>query len=101
MHKSEQAALPRGPDLAAQSRAVGLALLLREGMPGWLRAVAAASGASVAQRTIDAGEPPPAERAAGGGSAPLSGVQRDDVTILLASLVLSTRRLQCSSATEG
>jgi len=82
-------------------RVVGLALLLREGMPGWLRAVAAAIGASVGQRTIDPGLPAPAERAAGSSSAPRSGVQRDEVTILLASLVLSTRRLQNSLPTEG
>jgi hypothetical protein len=89
-------------DLAAQSRGVGLALLLREGVPGWLRAVDAVIRASVAQRSIEAVQPPAPERSADCSITPLwlSGVQRHDITTLLASLVLSTRVERCS-AREG
>lgn len=92
------------PDLAAQSRGVGLALLLREGMPGWLRAVDAVIRASVAQRrTIEAVQSPAPERSTGCSITPLwlSGVQRHDITTVLASLVLSTRRVEPCSAREG
>lgn len=90
-------------DLAAQPRGVGLALLLREGMPGWLKAVDAVIRASVAQHTAPAVRPPAPGRPAGHSITPtcLSGVPRHDLTALLASLVLSTRRVDCSSATEG
>jgi hypothetical protein len=93
------------PDLAPQPRGVGLALLLREGMPGWLNAIDAVIRASLAQRTIGAaaGHPPAPERHAACSmtSLWLSGVQRHDVTTLLTSLVLSTRRVERSSQKEG
>ena len=44
-HRSTLAML-RGRDLGSQPRGVGLALLLREGMPGWLKAVDAVIRAS-------------------------------------------------------
>jgi hypothetical protein len=48
----------------AHPRGAGLGLLLREGMPGWLDAIAAVIRASPAQRTMDTpprapAEPPP------------------------------------------
>lgn len=83
---------------AVPSRGAGLAILLHEGLPGWLAAIAAVMPPSLAP---PAGDPPAA--AGDGRSAPgwLSGAQRAEVTILLASLVLSTRRIACSSPTEG
>jgi hypothetical protein len=91
------------PDLAAQPRGVGLALLLREGLPGWLNAIDAVIHASRAQRAIGAGQPSTPERpAACGITSPwLSGMQRHDVTSLLTSLVLSTHRGERSSQKEG
>lgn len=87
------------PDLAAQPRGVGLALLLREGMPGWLNAIDAVIRTSLSQRPIGAGQPPAPERSAAGciTSLWLSGVRRHDVTTLLTSLVLSTHRVERSS----
>jgi hypothetical protein len=91
------------PALAAQPRGVGLALLLREGMPGWLNAIDAVIRASLAKPTVDAGRPPAPEHSAECGTVPPwpSGVQRQDVTTLLTSLVLSTRRVERSSPREG
>jgi len=84
-------------------RAVGLALLLREGMPGWLKAVESVIRTSMALRTPDAGEPLASEPLRKYESVPtwLSGVPRHDLTALLASLVLSTRPLENSSSREG
>ena len=85
------------PDLTAQPRGVGLAMLLREGMPGWLNAIDAVIRTSLAQRT---GQPSTPERP--GITSPwLSGVQRHDVTSVLTSLVLSTHRGERSSQKEG
>jgi hypothetical protein len=87
----------------AQPRGVGLALLLREGVPGWLKGVEAVIKTSLAQRATDAAGSPAAEPPSTYGSVPawLSGVPRNDLTALLASLVLSTRPLQrCSSREE-
>lgn len=90
-------------DLGAPARGAGLALLLREGMPGWLKAIEAVIRASLSSRSARAGEALAPEQ-----SAPcsitqpwLSGVQRRDVTTLLTSLVLSTRRAERSSPEEG
>lgn len=50
------------PDLtrasAALPRGIGLALLLREGMPGWLKAVETVLRASSAARSTDGASPP-------------------------------------------
>jgi hypothetical protein len=83
-------------DLGAHPCGVGLALLLREGMPGWLNAIDAVIRASLVQRTMDT--PPAPEHLA---PPWLSGVQRQDITSLLTSLVLSTRRVERSSPREG
>ena len=91
-------AVPR-PDLTARPRGVGLAWLLREGMPGWLNAIDAVIRASLAEQTQSAGRPPASERpAARSTTSPwLSSVQHHDVTALLTSLVLSTRHVERSS----
>jgi hypothetical protein len=90
-------------ELGAHPRGVGLALLLREGMPGWLNAIDAVIRASLAQRAMDASlRPPPEGPAERSVASPwLSGVQRHDITALLTSLVLSTRRVERSSPRQG
>jgi hypothetical protein len=91
------------PQRAAQPRGVGLALILREGMPGWLNAIDAVIRASQAERTKDTGRPSVPERSAACSvtSPWLSGVQRHDVTTLLTSLVLSTHHVERASQKEG
>lgn len=90
-------------DLGAHPRGVGLGLLLREGMPGWLNAIDAVIRASLAQRTMDTPLPPPTEHPTECSVASpwLSSVQRRDITALLTSLVLSTRRVERSSPRQG
>jgi hypothetical protein len=78
------------------SRGIGLALLLREGMPGWLRAVDAVMRASPllqATKSPDGHGQPPLENSVPHTVAPVSlwSAQLHDVITLLASLVLSTR----------
>ena len=88
-------------ELGAHPRGVGLGLLLREGMPGWLNAIDAVIRASLVQRTMDT-PPAPEQPAECSIASPwLSSVQRQDVTALLTNLVLSTRRVEHSSAREG
>jgi len=91
------------PQMAAHPRGVGLALVLREGMPGWLKAIDAVIRASRTERAMGTGQLSAPERpAARSVSSPwLSGVQRHDVTTLLTSLVLSTHRAERSSQKEG
>jgi hypothetical protein len=83
-----------------QLRGAGLALLLREGLPAWMRAVRQVLNASVAlppsndvSRSIGS---PPVAVGAPDNTVPSASVlppaQRRDVTALLTSLVLSTRR---------
>jgi hypothetical protein len=84
---------------ATQPRGAGLALLLREGLPAWMRAVRQVLNASAAlPPSIDAppsiGSPPVAVGALDitvSSASVLPTEQRRDVTTLLASLVLSTR----------
>jgi hypothetical protein len=88
---------------AGQSRGVGLALVLSEGMPGWLKTVETALRASIVSRGADSPEPslhelPPQNGAV---SVWLSSVQRHQVTALLASLVLSIRPLAREALREG
>ena len=91
------------PEMAMQPQGVGLALILREGMPGWLNAIDTVIRASQAERTKDAGQPSAPERSAACSvtSPWLSGVQRHDVTTLLTSLVLSTHHVARASQKEG
>lgn len=91
---------------AGQPRGIGLALLLREGMPGWLKAAEAVIRASLVPRateTCDSGAQPALKGAASGAAAlmTLPSAQRHDITRLLASLVLSTRRLAGLPPSEG
>jgi hypothetical protein len=76
----------------AVPRGIGLALLLREGMPGWLKAVDAVMRASPALQATNSphGDGQPALPHT---VAPVSlwSAQLPDVITLLASLVLSTR----------
>jgi hypothetical protein len=90
------------PNPVAQPRGVGLALLLREGVPGWLKGVETVIRASLAPRVTDAAGSPVAEPSGTNRSAPawLSGVANDDLTALLANLVLSTRPLQRGSSRQ-
>ena len=85
---------------ATQPRGAGLALLLREGLPAWMRAVRQVLNASVAlppsnDVLTSIGSPPVAVGASDitvSSASVLPPAQRRDVTTLLASLVLSTRR---------
>lgn len=86
-----------------QPPGIGLALLLRDGLPGWLKQVESAIQASLVQPAKDAASSPAAEPPGMQGSLPawVSGVPRNDLAALLASLVLSTRPLQRCSSSEG
>lgn len=85
----------QGSTGAGQTRGIGLALLLSEGMPRWLKTMESVLRASLAPRPVDSLDPAlpetmPRSSAARGW---LPTVLRDEVTMLLASLVLSTRPL--------
>jgi hypothetical protein len=88
---------------AGQARGLGLALLLSEGIPGWLKTVEEVLQASLAPRAVDSPDPSRHEDLPWSGAAPalLSSVQRHEVTTLLASLVLSTRPVVRASSREG
>ena len=86
-----------------QARGVGLALLLSEGMPGWLKTVETVLRAARVSRVAESPEPSlhalsPQNSAVSVG---LSSVQRHEVTVLLASLVLSTRPIAHQAWREG
>ncbi len=78
-----------------QARGIAFALLLSEGMPGWLKTVESVLRASLAPRAVDSPDPARPETIPRSGAARiwLPTVLRDEVTMLLASLVLSTRTL--------
>ncbi len=84
---------------AGQPRGIGLALLLSEGMPGWLKTVGDALRVSLAPRVVDLPESSPYEDSSPCSDAPvwLSNVQRHEISTLLASLVLATRPVAHSS----
>jgi hypothetical protein len=92
-----------GASAAGLPRGVGLALLLREGMPGWLKALEGVIRASGMLRTANAAEVPAAESPSAYGSAPewLSSVPHRDLTALLVNLVLSTRCVEHPIPNEG
>jgi hypothetical protein len=73
------------------TRGIGLAMLLREGMPGWLKAVDAVM--LQATKSPDGHRQLPLENSVPHTVAPLSlwSAQLHNVITLLASLVLSTR----------
>ena len=78
-----------------QPRGIGLALLLSEGTPGWLKTVGEVLRASRAPRAVVFPESSPHTGSPHWSAAPvwLSSVPRHEVTTVLASLVLSTRPL--------
>lgn len=86
-------------------RGMGLALLLREGMPGWLKALQWLLPTTVAvpsEAGVTAARPGLADPTTGMAlPMGLASTQLHDITILLASLVLSTRHLHGSSSNEG
>jgi hypothetical protein len=81
--------------VTGQTRGIGFALLVNEGMPGWLKTVESVLRASLAPRILDSSDPAVPEIMSRSGAARvwLPAVLRDEVTMLLASLVLSTRTL--------
>jgi hypothetical protein len=86
-----------------QPRGIGLALLLSEGMPGWLKTVEEVLRASITPRAVASSDSSLLEGPARCSAAPVwaSTLQRPEVTALLASLVLSTRPLARSTSKEG
>jgi hypothetical protein len=88
---------------AGQTRGIGLALLLSEGMPRWLKTVESVLRASLAPRPVDSPDPALPETMPRSSAARvwLPTVLRDEVTMLLASLVLSTRALARESSKGG
>lgn len=91
----------RGNKAADQPRGVGLAVLLSEGMPGWLKTVGTVIRTVLAPRVADCRAPALQEGPLQSSAAPvwLSSV-RHQVTTLLASLVLSTRPVAHQSSRE-
>jgi hypothetical protein len=93
----------RRSDAVGQAHGVGLALLLREGISGWLKAVEAVFHASVTRRAVEAAGSAAVQHPAGSIPVPawLCNVPRHDLTALLTNLVLSTRAVQHTSPREG
>jgi hypothetical protein len=85
-----------------QARGIGFALLLNEGMPGWLKAVEGVLRKSLSSQVGDPPNAAPHKDSTGSIAVPawLSIVQRHEVATLLASLVLSICPLACQSSTE-
>jgi hypothetical protein len=89
--------------VTGQTCGIGFALLLNEGMPGWLKTVESVLRGSLAPRIVDSPDPALPEITPRPSAAPvwLPAVLRDEVTMLLASLVLSTRTLARQSSKGG
>jgi hypothetical protein len=85
-----------------QACGVGLALLLNEGMPGWLKAVEGVLRTSLSLQAVDSPNAAPSNGSTESISVPawLSIMQRHEVATLLASLVLSIHPLACQSSKE-
>jgi len=86
-----------GNAMADQPRGLGLALFLSEGMPGWLKSVAEV----LAPRAIDAAATHDDSPQSSALAERLPGTQRNEITALLASLVLSTLPVPHKSSREG
>lgn len=86
-------------------RGVGLGLLLREGVPGWLKALQSLVRPTLALPCADDTIEVPSALSGAKGDIDrpmaLGSAQQHDITILLASLVLSTRHLPGRSPSEG
>lgn len=78
---------------ASHPRGIGLALLLSEGLPGWLKTVEAVLRVSPTPRPANFPDPSPLDSSVGYSVAPgwLPSVKHHEITALWASLVLSTR----------
>jgi hypothetical protein len=85
-----------------QARGIGLALLLNDGMPGWLKAVEGVLRTSPSSQVVDSPNAAQSKDSTESISVPvwLSIVQRHEVATLLASLVLSIHPLACQSSKE-
>jgi hypothetical protein len=85
-----------------QVRGIGLALLLNEGMPGWLKAVEGVLRISLSPQAVDSPSAAPSNSSTESISVPawLSIMQRHEVATLLASLVLSIHPLACQPSKE-
>jgi hypothetical protein len=85
---------------AGVTRGIGLALLLSEGMPGWLKTVGPVLRMSPTPQTVDYSDPSLRDTVPKYSTAPgwPPAMLRDEVTTLLASLVLSTRPVARSSS---
>ena len=83
-----------------QARGIGFALLLNEGMPGWLKAVDGVLRASLSPRAVNSPNAAAHTVSTEGIAVPawLSIVQRHEIATLLASLVLSIHPLACQSS---
>jgi hypothetical protein len=106
---------PFGPALPPPGRGIGLALLLRDGLPAWMRAVRQVLSQAAASAYGSAGAAAPSHSARVFPAIPLPGACGDDsgvsmsssplveparqrdLTALLASLVLSARRTAADS----
>lgn len=90
-------------DTAGQPRGLGLALLLSEGMPGWLKTLEELLRVSFVPRTVASPDSSLPDSLPLCNAVPvwLSSLQRREVSVLLASLVLSTRPIARSSSKEG
>ena len=85
-----------------QARGIGLALLLNEGMPGWLKAVEGVLRTSSSPQAVNSPNASPSKGSTESISVPvwLSIIQRHEVATLLASLVLSIHPLAYQSSKE-
>jgi hypothetical protein len=86
-----------GTAIADQPQGLGLALFLSEGMLGWLKNVAEA----LALRAIDSAPTHDDSPQSSALAERLSCTQRNAITALLASLVLSTLPVPHESSREG
>jgi hypothetical protein len=88
-------------NIATRPGGVGLALLLRDGLPGWIKGVEAIMHLSGAPRT-ESPQPqaPDPDARSGTTTAGLTHGQRQDITAILTSLVLSTRCVPSASSAE-
>ena len=88
---------PSGNVTANQPRGVGLALFLSEGVPGWLKSVAAL----LVPRAADSAPTQDPSPQSGAVAERLSGRQRHEISTILASLILSTLPVANQSPREG
>jgi hypothetical protein len=89
-----------GPSASAPAdppRGIGLALFLSEGMPGWLKSVAMV----LAPRVTDSPATPHDSLQPDAVAERFSGTQRNEISTILAGLILSTLPAAHTSPREG